>query len=83
MACKTDREIGHVNCSALGYKFKLAWHVIVVYRCTDKKAMYWILLFVLCRIYDCQLEIIQVSRGHNDNIREIVHIPELDQVSLF
>ena len=32
------------------------------------------------RIYDCRLEVVQVSKGHEDNIRDIVHIPELDQV---
>ena len=32
------------------------------------------------RIYDGQLELIQVSRGHEDDIRDILHIPELDQV---
>ena len=35
-----------------------------------------------CRIYDHHLELIQVSRGHEDCIRDVVHIPELDQVSL-
>ena len=34
-----------------------------------------------CRIYDHHLELVQVSRGHEDSIRDIVHIPELDQVS--
>ena len=46
--------------------------------------MFWTagLWTVLYRIYDNHLELIQVSRGHEDCIRDIVHIPELDQVSL-
>lgn len=33
-----------------------------------------------CRLYDRQLEVVQVSRGHTDSIQSIAHVPELNLV---
>ena len=33
------------------------------------------------RVYDKELEVVQVSQGHTDTIQCIVHVPELDMVS--
>ena len=34
----------------------------------------------VCRVYSRNLELLQVSRGHSDVIRTIIHIPERKQV---
>jgi hypothetical protein len=46
----------------------------------NRNNMIFDMVSLSCRIYDHHLELIQVSRGHEDCIRDIVHIPELDQV---
>ncbi len=33
-----------------------------------------------CRMYNTDLELLQVCRGHEDSVRAILHIPEDDQV---
>ena len=35
---------------------------------------------VWCRVYNRSLELVQVSRGHTDVIRDIIHIPDKKQV---
>ena len=36
----------------------------------------------VCRIYNEQLHLLQCNRGHDDIIKSIIHIPELNQVSI-
>ena len=36
----------------------------------------------LCRVYNRDLELLQVSRGHTDSIRALIHIPDRKQVHM-
>ena len=36
---------------------------------------------IIGRLYDGELELLQVFRGHTESIQAILHIPELDQVN--
>lgn len=39
-------------------------------------------MFVTCRLYDRELEVVQVSYGHTDSIQSVVHVQELNLVSI-
>ena len=46
-------------------------YVVTVYECVWR---------VCCRVYNRNLELVQVSRGHSDAIRAVIHIPDRKQV---
>ena len=33
-----------------------------------------------CRLFDRELEVVQVSQGHTDSIQSVVHVPDLNLV---
>ena len=37
-------------------------------------------VLVSCRVYNDNLDVVQVSQGHNETVSSILYIPELKQV---